>query len=76
MVAAVVVLLLAASTPTQFPCGPCSPPAFVLQPCPCPPAACVPVRRGPIGDIVLLWNDLALNAVRAERTPPPVAPAT
>jgi membrane-associated phospholipid phosphatase len=33
--------------------------------------AVVPVRRAP--DTVLVWNDAALEAIRAERTPPPMA---
>jgi hypothetical protein len=33
--------------------------------CPCPPARC--------GDVVLRWNEAALTAIRAEKTPPPVA---
>jgi membrane-associated phospholipid phosphatase len=33
--------------------------------------ALVPVRRAP--DTVLIWNDAALDAIRAEKTPPPMA---
>jgi hypothetical protein len=63
----------AAQFPEPFFPGPGVP---ILLPCPClcPPAPVSHrVRRVAPRDVVLLWNDAALAAIRAERTPPPVA---
>jgi membrane-associated phospholipid phosphatase len=55
-------------------------PIILLPPVPCP-CVCVPcpaeVRTAnyaaPKRDVVLLWNDTALMAIKADRTPPPIA---
>ena len=75
---AVLVLMAGATAlaPTQYP---------VDLHCPCPCFDAIPAqtprpspvrsseRAGPKSDEVLRWNDVALNAIKAERTPPPVA---
>src|SRR4051812_8257208 len=56
------------------------PPCPIFDPCPCPcpvPPARVPAvtesRFGPTDDVVLRGNEVALQAIRAERTSPPLA---
>src|SRR5437660_7282980 len=53
------------------------PPVFVPEPPPATgPAAPKPrvaYRVEPKRDVILRWNDVALDAIREEKTPPPIA---
>jgi hypothetical protein len=61
-------LTLAAAAPAQLVPAPFLVGEHVAFRCVCPPA-----ERRPVHDIVLLWNNVTLNAIRAEQTPPPIA---
>jgi hypothetical protein len=50
-------------------------PILIPCPCDCPPKTprVAHIAQRPPTDIILQWNKLALRAIKAERTPPPVA---
>jgi hypothetical protein len=81
-------LTLSVTAPAQLPPDffpPPEPVPFVLPPLPVPeecPCVVPPPRRfaprvsekpAAVRDLVILWNDVALTAIKSEKTPPPVA---
>lgn len=78
-IALLLVFGLATPASAQFPPEPIFPvdhcPIVIPCPCECPPAPLRVARlaQRPSVDIVVQWNRLALRAIKAERTPPPVA---
>ena len=76
-IAVALTLGLANLAAAQFPPEFVPPPEFGFFPipCRCPPerSGRISEKRGAHDDAVLRWNNVVLNAIKAEQTPPPIA---